>query len=301
MAVELFTVGSGQRRLGLKADLDRRKNLLGDRSACVPFIHPTRLREIVERVRLLLGDAQNGEVGKHLTNRDVHAHRPPLAPCRQCPRHAAGTRLEDPHILDLHPRLIGIGSAHGASAEFLAGLGDPRESAHRCELRVEPVGELQEVGDVAGRIITLIVTERSPQPVGETVTLRCRHLQLALQQRHQRRCAVAEESGRELRVVEPLGNAAAGMGEHVEILLSSVQNRQPRRLEQPSHRSEIDCHRIDDRDLVLRRELDEGQLGEVRALAMELGVECVPRLAAQPIDQRFELRLRVDPGVGHAG
>ncbi len=34
---------------------------------------------------------------------------------------------------------------------------------------------------------------------------------------------------------------------------------------------------------------------------MELGVEGVPRFSTQLIDERVELRLRVDPAIRHAG
>ena len=51
-----------------------------------------------------------------------------------------------------------------------------------------------------------------------------------------------------------------------------------------------------------RRELHERQLGEEGALAVELGVERVARLADEAIDERDEVVVLVDPshhGLGH--
>ena len=52
-------------------------------------------------------------------------------------------------------------------------------------------------------------------------------------------------------------------------------------VEKPTQRSKVDGQRIDQRGLATGRELHESELGEVRALAVELGVEGVPRFSTQ--------------------
>ena len=100
----------------------------------------------------------------------------------------------------------------GLLRSSIARRGDPLDATVGGELRVEHVLQLQQVGHVAGRVRALVVGERATQPVGEPVALGGGDLQLALQQRHQRRRAVAEEAGGELRVVQPRGHGAARRG-----------------------------------------------------------------------------------------
>ena len=145
--------------------------------------------------------------------------------------------------------------------------------------------------DVGSRICQLLGGQRTAQPVGEPITFCGRHLQLGHQQRHERRGAVAEKAGGELGVVHVCRHCAAGVGEHVEVLLGGVQNRNGVAGEQAPQRRQVDRQRVDQRRLRVDCELHQGQLRKVGALAMELGIERVSGLDYEPIDQRLELGL----------
>ncbi len=85
------------------------------------------------------------------------------------------------------------------------------------------------------------------------------------------------------------------MGEHVDVLLRSVHDGDRLALEQATQLGDVDGERVDESDVVGRRELHERQLGEEGPLAVELGVERVPRLPDEDIDERDEVVVAVDP------
>ena len=155
--------------------------------------------------------------------------------------------------------------------------------------------------DVGRRVCQLLCGQWSTEPVGQPVALGGGHLQLRHQQRHQRRGAVSQEPGGELRVVHQCRHGTAGVGQDIEILLGGVKHGNGLAVEQPAQRSQLDRQRIDQRGLATSRELHEGEFREVRALPMELGIERVSRFSTQVVDQCVEFRLRIDPAICHAG
>jgi hypothetical protein len=66
-------------------------------------------------------------------------------------------------------------------------------------------------------------------------------------------------------------------------------------VEQRSQRGHVDRQWIDDNDVVATGELQQGQLGVVRALAVELGVESVGVGSDRRLDEGVEVALVVDP------
>src|SRR5215207_2861894 len=95
------------------------------------------------------------------------------------------------------------------------------------------------------------------------------------------------------------------MAEHVEVLLGSVEHSLRLRFEQAPKRADVDRQRIDQHQLVAPSQLHQRQGREVRALAMELGVDRIAGLLHQRVDDQFEIDLLVDPDVaasrGHLG
>ncbi len=121
--------------------------------------------------------------------------------------------------------------------------------------------------------------------------------ELTLQQGDQRRRAVADETTGHLRVEQSPRDAPGGVREHVEILLRRVEDCQRVRFEQPSEGADVDGQRVDEHEVAGPRQLEQRQLREVRAFTVELGVERVPRLGDEPLDDRSELGVGVDPPV----
>ena len=114
------------------------------------------------------------------THRDVARPRPPLAPGGHRPGHPAGSRLERADLLQPQPGAVGIGAAGRAGAQLLAPVErpTPRGRAPRSSA-IEHVVQLEQVGDVGGGVLALVVGERAAQPVGQPVALGDGDLQLA--------------------------------------------------------------------------------------------------------------------------
>ena len=187
----------------------------------------------------------------------------------------AAPGLQHAHVLQPHPRLLGVGGARRADPELLAGVERPLQPAHRLELGDEHVLQLEQVGDVARGVRLLVVGERPAQPVGEPIALGGVDAELGLQQRGERRRAVAGEACGELRVEQARRHRPADVGQHVEVLLSGVQHGERLRVEEPSQRVRVDRERVDEDDLARPRQLEQRELREVGPLAMELGVHRV--------------------------
>ena len=157
--------------------------------------------------------------------------------------------------------------------------------------------QLEQVGDVAGGVLALGLGQRPAKPVGEAITLGRVDAELAVQDRHQRRRAVPEEAPRHLSVEEHAGHGADCVGQHVEVLLGCVEHGLRIGLEEPAHDADVDGQRIDQDQLVVPGELHERQRREVRALAMELGVDRVGGLGGDFVDDGVEIGLAVDPAM----
>ena len=91
------------------------------------------------------------------------------------------------------------------------------------------------------------------------------------------------------------GHGAAGVGEHVEVLLGGVEHGETRSLEQRHELVHIGGEWIDQRDLIAPRQLHQGQLRVVRPLPVELGVEGVARLGQDLLDDLLQLAAVGDP------
>ena len=85
------------------------------------------------------------------------------------------------------------------------------------------------------------------------------------------------------------GRGAGRKIEHFEILDAGVEDAQPRAVQQAGQWREIERERIDEDDLVIPPQLDQGNLRKVGAFAMELGVDRVPICGQRSIDYLFEL------------
>ena len=97
------------------------------------------------------------------------------------------------------------------------------------------------------------------------------------------------------------GIAAHGVGEHVEVLLGGVEHGHRLGLEQLGQQAGVGGERVDEGDAAGPGELDERQLGEVRALPVELGVDRVPRLCDELVDEGRECRRRRRSSGRHEG
>ena len=81
-AVELVDGVGDRRRAGRLAGGDGGEDLAADAAAAVALVDAAGLGQLVERRRLALGDAEDGQVGQHLAHRRVGRRRLPLAPRR---------------------------------------------------------------------------------------------------------------------------------------------------------------------------------------------------------------------------
>ena len=75
-------------------------------------VDPAGMGELLDRLRLLLGDPEDGKVGQHLAHRRVERHRPALAPFGEGLGHPTSLRLEDADVLQACPGLAGVHPAH---------------------------------------------------------------------------------------------------------------------------------------------------------------------------------------------
>ncbi len=208
-------------------------------------------------------------------------------------------------LLDASPCLVRIAGTTVLGAELLAGLEGPVVALLGHHALPQHVVQLQQVGDVGGRVGELGRPERSTQPVGEAVRLGRAHLQLPLEQGRQRGARVAEEAGEQLGVDQPGRDGPTGSLEHLHVLARRVHDGEARPVQHLRERREVHGERVDHRDAVRVGDLHDGDVGEVGALAVELGVDRVLVLVDQAVDEATEGLVVLDqlvldaPGSGH--
>ena len=224
-------------------------------------------------------------------------------------RHAAsawaterGLRAQRLGVLQLEPGDVGVGGPRRPGAQLLAGLLGPPEPAQRRQLGDQPVVQLEQRRHVGGGVRLLGVGQRAPQPVGQAVALGRRDAQLALQQRDQRRRAVADEPGGDLGVEQ----VRAGWRRTACVRTSrscwaawataSAGLSNSRRSGAGSH-----AVRVDEHDPVGPAQLHQREAREVRPLAVELGVDGVAGFGDEDVDDLVELGGLIDPAMGHEG
>ena len=96
------------------------------------------------------------------------------------------------------------------------------------------------------------------------------------------------------------GPYAAGPFENCEVLVAGVGDQRSGTGEHRRERSDVDGHRVEDRETARPRDLHQGQPGVIRALALELGVEPVERYVTQRANDVPELGRFLDElDVGH--
>ena len=119
-----------------------------------------------------------------------------------------------------------------------------------------------------------------------------RRAELALVQFGQRRQPEPEEAGRDLGVEDPGRHCAGRDLQHLEVLGGGVDDDRGRAPEQLGQRPDVDGERVEqghlDGAVVRPGELHQRQLGVVRALPVELGVERVDRHAREALQQIVE-------------
>ncbi len=164
------------------------------------------------------------------------------------------------------------------------------------------VAEREKVRDVARRVRELARRQRAPRPVCELVALQEPYAEGALDELDEGRRHLPEEAGRHLRVEEPPRNRPAGTLENLEVLLGGVQDCQALAAEDLCERRDVDRERVHERDPALPGELEEGEVGEVGPLPVELGVEAVDLAARELVDKSVEGGRVADPAVvAHTG
>ena len=139
------------------------------------------------------------------------------------------------------------------------------------------------MGDVAQRVVDLRLGQRPARPVGEARAL----VDVGAGQLRDQRVvgdllAEAAHHGRDLRV-EERPRQLAQMVEDLEILPGGVHHLEHALVgHHREQRPEIEarCQRVDRDRLLLARDLDQAELGEVGAVAHELGVDGDEALAA---------------------
>ncbi|MEY4010861.1 MAG: putative ribonuclease, partial [Actinomycetota bacterium] len=102
----------------------------------------------------------------------------------------------------------------------------------------------------------------------------------------------------QLGVVDPGGDDAARLCENVEVLLGCMQHREVRTAEEGLQQPAVRGQRVDEHRDPARPDLDECEPGEVRLLAVELGVDRVHAATNGRGHEVPESRVGVDPLVG---
>ena len=254
--------------------------------------------EVVQLRRAGDGEPDQREIGEHVARREVEVLGPTLAPRCQLLSHGEIGTTEVAHLLDATPRLGRIAGAAGLRDHLRRRLDDPADPTALLQLGGLLGVECPQVGDIRGGIDELPVGQRPAQPVGEAIGLRRPDAELALEERGQRGARVTEEPRGELGVEHPARRGAGGVFEHLEVLASGMQDRQGVGLEHGAHRRRIDGERVDEVDDVIDLDLDQRQLREIRAFAVELGVDRVRVGRADLLDERGECRGGGDQVVG---
>ncbi len=171
--------------------------------------------------------------------------------------------------------------------------------AHRLETRHQHVLQFEEMLDVGGGVGPLVGIQRATCPVGEPVTFGEPHVEEALHQRREGRCAHADESGRDLRVEQPCRQSSARSGEDRQVLFGGVRDHDARPSQNLGEGRDVDGERVDERDTGRPGHLHEGQARPVGTFAVEFGVERVARLGPKLADQVCERGAAVDPTRFH--
>ena len=157
------------------------------------------------------------------------------------------------------------------------------------------------MGDVAQRVVDLRLGQRPARPVGEARALvDVRPGQLGDQRVVGDLLAEAAHHGRDLRV-EERPRQLAQMVEDLEVLPGGMHHLEHALVgHHREQRPEIDARRqrVDRDRLVLARDLDQAELGEVGAVAHELGVDRDEALAAHAGAEGGERRVVGDQRHG---
>ena len=207
---------------------------------CPPAPRPGSRRRSIRGVSIVdaarLGEFLQRSTG---TLRDARGWRDPAAPGGPARRDASPAVRAMPPRPGRRPRALGrrvrasfsrshassgFGTAHRLACAVPRRHRPPTRSVRPRQLGREPVVDFEEVLHVGGGVLHLVVGQRATQPVGQSITLGRRHTDLALQQRHQRRRAVAGEPGGDLGVEHPRRHGPDGVGQHIEILLGGVDH-----------------------------------------------------------------------------
>ena len=225
------------RRLGwrrLLAALDRSEDLVGDAAFGVSVVHPAGLAEFLERGRAAAARcprmARSGRTWR--TGMSTRIARS----SRQAASDWAIARpfgRSDRASFSRSQASCGIRAARRTRAQFLAGILGPLEAPHLLELRDQSVVHVEQVLHVGCRVLALVVGQRASDPVGQPVALGRGDPDLALEERHERGRAVADEAAGDLRVEHSLRNRPDRVGEHVEVLLGRMDDAERIGGEQP--------------------------------------------------------------------
>jgi hypothetical protein len=250
--------------------------------------------EVGAAVRWTVCDRRQREIGEHVAHRPVDRLRAALAPGGDALRDAPSRAAQLSRLAQPPPGLLRRRQRPRPLEERRALLLRPLQAATACQLGGDHVFHRDQVGDVVRGVLQLLGTQRSPRPVGELVAFFEANAEHLFRQRDERRRRHAEKARRELGVEHARRHGSSRALEHLEILIGGVDHRDGVLAKELRQRHEIDCERIDHRDTVLPGELHERQLREVRALAVELGVDRVVLDAVELDDQALEVGVGVD-------
>ena len=139
--------------------------------------------------------------------------------------------------------------------------------------------------DVGGGVGDLLRRERPLEPVAHPGALLQADAEEVAHELGQRRRPEAEEAGGDLGVEHPGGDGSRGPEQHLEVLLAGVGHHQAVAVEHRAQRADVDQGGVDDRGASRGGDLEHGEAGVVRRLAVELGVEPVGLGARQLVDQ----------------
>ena len=120
LVVDLDPQASSTWVLGHLAGGDRGDDLAPDAPPAVALVDAPGLGQLLDRLRLALGDAEDGQVGQHLAHRRVVGRGLPFAPRGHRLGDGARPRPQRAGILQLRPGHLGVDGAGRPGAQLLS-------------------------------------------------------------------------------------------------------------------------------------------------------------------------------------
>ena len=257
------------------------------------------VRQVADLRRLLLRNIEHCFVADDLERRAVGGPRKLIAPLVEITNDGQSPSIEVAEVFQFAPTLVFF-LACVAKADVLQArkfLLGPLPTSRCIQLVAQFLCERDEVPGVHRRILEHLRRERSHRPVGALMRLVHLQAEVAVEQRGQSECLVAEELGGDHRIDEVCGGEAEVAIEDAQVVVGTVQDLRDGRIGQ--HVAEpFQVHsgqRIDHQILAAGRDLDQTHLIEIRVQRIRLRIDGDDRLRRDAVQRLIQWLLLIDP------